>query len=263
MTTVRSIAVLVLAACLAATACTSSRADSSASGQREAADDDVARSDGGTHYVIGVDVSASQTPTRRQEGQELVHGVVGRMNFGDRITVVETYRARSDSAGQWSDSAPRARGPRPATQHERTRLQMFRQRARMMAGSFLAVDPSRPAMTTDILATVQRAADYAHAADGRRTTLLLISDMLNATGELDMERAGGIPGAGWVAERKAQGRLPDLRGVCVVVAGADVSSRRGVAAREFWERYFRATGGDFDVVRYRTMIADARDVACR
>ena len=39
---------------------------------------------------------------------------------------------------------------------------------------------TRPVLSTDILALLQRASDYAHSAHERRTTLLLVSDMLNA-----------------------------------------------------------------------------------
>jgi hypothetical protein len=132
----------------------------------------------------------------------------------------------------------------------------------MMAGGFFEPGPSGAATSTDLLAMLQRTADYAHGARGRRTTLLLVSDMLNATPELNMERAGGIPDARWVAQRKSEGRLPDLSGVCVVVAGADVASKRGAAARDFWRAYFTAAGARFQTQRYRTMIADAGEVVC-
>lgn len=132
----------------------------------------------------------------------------------------------------------------------------------MMAGGFFQPPPGQPVMTTDLLAMLQRAADYAHGAGGRRTTLLLVSDMLNATAELNMERAGGVPDPAWIAQRQADGRVPDLRGVCVVVAGADVSSARGVAVRDFWRAYFEAAGADFDADRYRTLIADPGAVGC-
>ena len=111
-----------------------------------------------------------------------------------------------------------------------------------------------------MLTTLYRAADYAKAANGRRTTLLLLSDMLNATRELNMERAGGVPDSAWIAARVGEGRVPDLRGVCVVVVGADVRTGTGVAVRRFWEGYLRAAGAE--VAEYRNMVSDAGEVGC-
>ena len=66
----------------------------------------------------------------------------------------------------------------------------------------------------------------------RRTTLVLLSDMVHAAGELNMARAANIPDDRWITERKQQSRLPDLTGICVIVAGADVSSTHGAKLRK-------------------------------
>ncbi|GLC27757.1 hypothetical protein [Roseisolibacter agri] len=250
-----------LVAALTGSACSTSRAESDV-GAPDTTTSTASAVRPSRLYIVGVDVSGSLTPTRRQEGRDLVNSLVGQLTFGDRLTIVETYRSRSDSAGQWTDDAPMARNANAPSGNEKRRLAQFQQRARMMAEGFFEPDPARPVLSTDILALLQRASDYAHSARDRRTTLLLVSDMLNATHTLNMEKAGGIPDAGWVADAKSQGRLPDLKGVCVVVAGADVSSPRGIAAREFWRRYLTASGAEFDPARYRTLIADAADVGC-
>jgi hypothetical protein len=50
--------------------------------------------------------------------------------------------------------------------------------------------------------------------------------------------------------------------VCVVVAGADVSSARGAAIRDFWEKYFEAAGTRIAADNYRNMISDPSEVGC-
>lgn len=212
-------------------------------------------------YIVGVDVSSSQSPTRREEARTLVNGLIDQLSYGDELTLVETYRARSDAAGQWTTNAPAARNPVAPTSNDKRHLAQFRERVRTTAGAFFAPDPAHPVSSTDLLAMLGRAGDYARGGT-RPTTLLVVSDMLNSTPELNMERPGGIPNARWIAARKAEGTLPDLRGVCVVVAGADVASKRGAQVREFWRQFFTAAGASFDVARYRTMIADAADVGC-
>lgn len=216
----------------------------------------------GMQYIVGIDISGSRTPTQLEEAQNLLGGVIGRMEHGDRIVVLETYRARSDSAVHWEDSLPARKNPEKLTGQEKIALVDFRELAIDMTGTFF--DPARypKMMSTDLFSTLARAADYTRSARGRRTVVLLLSDMLQSTPDVNMERTGGIPGVAWIEERRVQGRLPDLSGVCVVVAGADVVSARGAQVRDFWERYFAATGATFSRVKYRNMIADPTEVGC-
>lgn len=211
-------------------------------------------------YIVGVDVSSSQTPTRREEARALVNDLVGRLSFGDELAIVETYRAGSDSAGQWVTRAPPARRPNAPNANDRKQLARFRERTRNLADGFFTPDPAHPVNTTDLLGMLQRVSDYAR--EGRPTTLLIVSDMLNSTPELNMERGRGVPEARWIATRKAQNRLPGLGGVCVFVSGADVASERGVRVREFWGQYFEAAGASLAAANYRTLIADAATLRC-
>lgn len=216
-----------------------------------------------TLYIVGVDVSDSfQTETRIEEARHLVEGLIGRMNYGDAIAIVETFRSGTDSVGSWTDSIPPLRRPNSPSTNERHRLAQFKVRASTIAASF--VHPPRPATSTDILALVQRASDYAKAAQlhGQKTTLLVVSDMMNYTPELRMTGLSSIPDENWVAARKAKGLIPNLQGVCVSVSGADVSSVRGIAVRNFWQSYFNATGANFSPERYRTLMIDPDQVAC-
>jgi hypothetical protein len=216
----------------------------------------------GTQYIVGIDISGSRTPTQLREAEELLAGLVGRMTNGDRLVLVETYQTGTDAARQWDDSIPAPRRSDRLTAGERKKAERFRSSAAMVARTFFDTTRSRQIKTTDLLATLRRAADYAKAGHGRPTTVLLLSDMLNATPELNMERAGGIPDSAWVAQREAEGRLPDLRGVCVYAVGGDVGSARGVRARAFWRAYFTAAGARYADEHYRNMVSDAGEVRC-
>lgn len=216
----------------------------------------------GTLYVVGVDVSGSRTPTQLREGQRLMNSVIDRMTNGDKLVVVQTYQAGTDASGNWEGEIPPARKPGQPNGADRKKAEQFRNTAQLITATFFDSTQSKHVMTTDLLFTIGRAADLAKAAEGRRTQLVLLSDMLNATPELNMERKGGVPDASWVAQRKAQGRLPDLRDVCVAVAGADVGSTRGVATRAFWMSYFEAAGARLDDANYRNLISDAREIRC-
>ncbi|MFL5464757.1 MAG: hypothetical protein ACJ8AC_12055, partial [Gemmatimonadaceae bacterium] len=115
---------------------------------------------------------------------------------------------------------------------------------------------------TDIFGTLTRAADYAKASRNRATTLLLLSDMVNETPDVSMTSQGEIPRDAWIRGLAASQRIPQLRGVCVVVAGADVSSARGAAIRDFWNKYFEAAGTKVAPDNYRNMISDPAEIAC-
>lgn len=222
----------------------------------------TARAVTGTQYIVGVDVSGSRTPTQLAEAQRLIIGLIERMSFGDRLVMIEAYRAYSDSAVQWQDSVSAAVDPARPRSRERRALERFHAVAPAVASTFFDVERSRTIQTTDLLYTVGRAADYAKAAGGRKTIVLLLSDMLNSTPEVNMERISGVPSGRWIDVRKQENRLPDLSGVCIYVVGADVTSSRGAAVRAFWKRYFEASGANFEARRYRTMVSDPTEIRC-
>jgi hypothetical protein len=217
---------------------------------------------GANQYVVGIDISGSRTPSQLQEEQAVVEGLMGRMTFGDRIILVETYRTGIDSAGQWQDSIPARRFTGALRARERAALEEFHSAAPRVAATFFDAEKSKRVMSTDLFRTLWRAADYAKSANGRRTTLVLLSDMLQSTDEVNMEHAGGVPSDSWIQSRKAQGRLPDLANVCVFVVGADPSSQAGATVRAFWQKYFEAAGARAPSTNYRNMVSDVSEVHC-
>ncbi len=165
-------------------------------------------------------------------------------------------------ARQWSDSIRSPRKSGQLTGSDRRRQDDFRNIARMQASILFDSVRAKEILLTDIFGTLTRAADYAKASRNRGTTLLLLSDMINETPDVRMTSREGIPGNSWIRHLATAKRVPQLRGVCVVVVGADVSSARGAAIRDFWDKYFRAAGTSVSPDNYRNMISDPSEVAC-
>jgi hypothetical protein len=95
---------------------------------------------------------------------------------------------------------------------------------------------------TDILSTLHDVAAEARAYPDHKTTVVIFSDMRQATDEINMEGVLRMPPDGWIETRKSEGRLPDLSNVCVVVAGARTDTSDGQTVKSFWSQYFSATG---------------------
>jgi len=196
------------------------------------------------------------------ESKQLLDALIQRLQAGDHLTLIEVYQGGREPARQWSDSirAPRKAGQ--LTGSERQRLEDFRNIARMQTSILFDSVRTREIQRTDMFVTLARAADYAKASRNRATTLLLLSDMMNETPDVNMTSRQDVPGDGWIRQRAAAQRIPQLSGVCVVVAGADVSSARGAAIRRFWNKYFEAAGTRVSPDNYRNMISDPAEIAC-
>jgi hypothetical protein len=213
-------------------------------------------------YIVGVDISGSRTPTELAESKQLLNRLIDNLEVGDRLTLVEMYQGGALPARQWSDSTRVARTPGKPGPSELRRLEDFKAIAKMQAQILFDTTRAKEIRNTDIFGTLVRAADYSRPAPNTRRTLLLLSDMINETPDVTMTTRSEIPTDAWIRHLSSAKRIPQLRDVCVVVAGADVSSARGAAIRDFWEKYFEAAGAHLDPDNYRNMIANAAEVNC-
>jgi hypothetical protein len=216
----------------------------------------------GHSYIVGVDISGSRTRNDLEESKKLLDALIDRLQPGDHLTLIEVYQGGREPARQWSDSIRTPRKAGQLTSSEQRRLEDFKDIARMQASILFDSTRAKEIQSTDIFGTLTRAADYAKASRNRGTTLLMLSDMMNETPSVMMTNRADIPGNGWIRHLAAEKRIPQLTGVCVVVAGADVSSARGAAIREFWDKYFAAAGTRVSSDNYRNMISDPAEVAC-
>lgn len=216
----------------------------------------------GHSYIVGIDISGSRTKTEMDESRKLLDGLIDRLGPGDHLTLIEVYQGGGQPARQWTDSIRTPRNAKELTGSDRRRVDDFKAVARMQTSILFDSARTREIHTTDIFGTLTRAADYAKASRNRPTTLLLLSDMINDTPDARMTSREEIPGDGWIRYLAGAKRIPQLRGVCVVVAGADVSSARGAAIRDFWDKYFEAAGTRVSPDNYRNMISNPAEISC-
>jgi hypothetical protein len=210
---------------------------------------------------VGIDISGSRNKTELDESKKLLDGLIDRLQAGDHLTLIEAYQGGRIPARQWSDSIRAPRNGKPTASDNR-RAEDFKTIARIQTSILFDSARATGILSTDIFGTLSRAADYAKASRNRPTTLLMLSDMMNETPDVTMTDEQGIPGNTWIRQRVEANRVPRLQGVCVVVAGADVSTERGAAIRNFWNKYFVAAGTRVAPDNYRNMISDPSEIAC-
>ena len=212
-------------------------------------------------YIVAIDISGSRTAKQLKEAQGLVEQLIEHeVGNGDRLVLLEMFGHRAGLPDRWEDSIRAPRNPGKLSARDRRLLDDFRADALGYAPEFFSEARAKTIVATDIFSTLQEAADLARASRTRRTTLVLLSDMVHAAGGLNMARTANIPDDRWIAERKQQSRLPDLTGICVIVAGADVSSTHGARLRQFWGSYIDAAGGQLG--DYRSLITSAGELSC-
>jgi hypothetical protein len=208
-------------------------------------------------------LSASRSVESLRDARRLIDALIeSRLHNGDELVLLEMYGASDTDDHQWVDSVPRARSAGVVGTADQRKLEDFKAMAHQVVGAMFDPRRVRKIDNTDVFGTITRAADYAKAAHDRRPTLILLSDMENSTPEMRMERAGGIPPAAWVETHRREGRLPDMRGICVVVSGADAKTERAAQIRDFWSRYFTAAGTTLEGSNYRAFVSDASELRC-
>jgi hypothetical protein len=215
----------------------------------------------GHQYIVGIDLSASRSRQAIDESRRLLDDLVEtRLGNGDQLVLIEMYGGATSSEHQWMDTVASMRSAGKFTPLDRRKLDEFKQEAHQVVDAIYKAAATTRTESTDILGTLTRASDYARAGAGRRSTIVLLSDMENSTSEVEMAR--GVPAHGWIAERKAANRLPDLTGVCVVISGAAGTTAHGAKIRTFWSEYFNATGAQLPDGNYREFIPVGAEVHC-
>src|SRR5262245_7436415 len=163
--------------------------------------------------AIMVDRSASRTPAEMEQDRQLIAGVIRELDFGDGILVMEVHhQGRGDGARRWVSEMPKpvnATAPTPVDHQELARA---RSSAELAAGALFTA--TRPGWT-DLMASLYDVSDLFRASRYQQLRVVILSDMLHSTPELNMESAG-VPSTSWIDKRKQEGRLPDLTGACVV-----------------------------------------------
>ena len=215
---------------------------------------------GAKQLIVAADISPSQPQAVLQGHAELASALVTQLSFGDRLVVLQV-RDKGVSAADKGRSltAPVPRNGKKVLSSDRRKLDAFHKTAVQMTRE--VIDPAKSAAlkNTDLLATLQIAGQYVQDKGTRRPVIVIMSDMLQTVGDINFEREPP-PGPAWIARQKASGLIPDLRGACVIVVGADITTARALEIRRFWEGYFRAAGAR--VEQYRLFASDVRGLGC-
>ena len=211
--------------------------------------------------VVLVDFSTSRPAEELQQSRRLTTDAVRSLSYGDRLVLLEVHRAGQDDAPAFVDTVARARSSAAPGRGDERRLAEHRERLERSLRVFFDSTRMGQIAGTDLFATLTSVAEHAVEAGGRPTRLLILSDMLHSTRELDMER-GRVPDAAWIEQWAARGRIPRLDGVCVGVVGPDVSTDQGVRLREFWKRYFQAAGATLKDENYRNAATQTDSFDC-
>lgn len=193
--------------------------------------------------ILLYDRSSSIQDHELQHYRELTDEVAGELGHGDRLVAMELLQlSLTEAPRRWAQEVPEREFQDRAISRDSVALARFVTDVRDYLTTFTDVADREELLGTDILSTLQNVGDEVRSYPGYRTILVIFSDMLHATRDLNMEGLQRMPGPEWAERTAAEGRLPDLSGVCVLVAGARVDTPEAQRVKSFWTDYFQATG---------------------
>lgn len=178
-----------------------------------------------------------------QMAQQLTTQRLQELDHGDRIATLQVLqRSLAEPPKRWSQPVPEREYENAAVRADSVSRQRFLDEVGIYLQEYSTPEDREGIQGTDILSSLHDVAAELDPYRDRRATLYLFSDMLQSTPEIEMEGLRNMPADDWVSRMKADGRLPDLRGLCVVVVGARVDTEAGQRVKAFWSEYFEATG---------------------
>lgn len=213
--------------------------------------------------IIAVDLSGSQTSATLRASRAFVEKTIDDLSYGDHFALLEMNRTGvRGNLQRFADTVPDLPDSSFIRAADKNTLKgkqsAFRTLMPMVFNPALAGKIPR----TDIFATLFTAGEYMRDARGRPTTIILLSDMLQSANGIEMEGLARMPQAGWIMQQKGLGTIPDLKGACIIVVGADASTPAGVTIRGFWRDYFLAAGANFQVRNYALLSNSPQNMGC-
>jgi len=214
-----------------------------------------------THYLAFVDVSGSIEiqQIERWMGQ-IQTKLLSKLRCGDRLTILPIHEETAGAAPVLDIALPMFEG-------ELTLSEMVACRKTLATGvskfkKALIVLTSARAKQTDILHLIPRIADEHHSMDHRKLEVYLLTDFLNATRELDLEKTELTPESmngviQTILARKGWGPslLAGVELYCWVeghTAGTHAGLNNFVRLKRFWGTLFDGVGAtvkEFKAVR--------------
>jgi len=201
--------------------------------------------------IFVYDRSTSITADELDMYQRLTAQKLNELTHGDRVAAVELLQlSLAESPMRWAQGVPEREFQNRVMQRDSVSRARFLQDARDYLRRFTDPAGRDNFLGTDILSTLFDVAEEIRAYPGHRSTVILFSDMLQATDEMNMEGLIRMPPANWIQNRASQGRLPDFGGACFVVVGARTDTQAGQVVKDFWQEYFEATNGVINEQNY-------------
>lgn len=211
-------------------------------------------------FIVAVDLSGSINAAERSANKDLVSAFAQQLDFGERLIVLEAHAdgVKNTPRPVVIDVPEAGPGGFALADDSLNRTETIRIRSRDIDSVFTRGE----APLTDLFATLHTAAERLREAPDRPATIVMLSDMLQCAGGVCMERPEQIPNPAWVAARAESGEIPNLRGACVVIVGADASTAEGRRVREFWTAYFTAAGARLREENYSYSLTSPRRLRC-
>jgi hypothetical protein len=203
-------------------------------------------------YVVMIDISASRPTEMLAESKQFLDHVVQGLTFGDQIVLIQMQQVGlTDHPLRHAFTMPEPQDSAFITVRDRDQLSAEVKSVKSAVPSFFRARNDGGVMHTDILTTVLLADEFVRDGGDRQKVLVLLSDMLQSAKGIEMDGLARMPPHGWIETQKSLGLLPQLGGACVVVVGADATTREGVIVRNFWQAYFTAAGAILTPQNYR------------
>jgi hypothetical protein len=200
-------------------------------------------------YTVLLDVSASRSPQMIAEGKAYIDSLVSNLNFGDRFFIWQMYEEGVNDPESHLDVSLK-KSDEITSLEEPEALNAARRRLKSNVDKFFEDAEQKHIMQTDILTTLSIASEQ--ISSERRNVVVLLSDMLQSDSRFEFEHLRRMPSAGWIDAQRQARLIRPLDHVCVLVIGADPSTKEGVVVRDFWEKYFEASNATLRDTNYRT-----------
>ncbi|TVP58914.1 MAG: hypothetical protein EA351_02570 [Gemmatimonadales bacterium] len=213
--------------------------------------------------ILVYDRSTSITAEELAMYERLAASQLETLTHGDRVAAIELLQLSLDETpSRWAQTVPEREFQNREMQRDSVSRARFVRDARDYLRRFTENEGRENYLGTDILSTLFDVAEEVWAYPDHRTTVVLFSDMLQATQEMNMEGLIRMPAPDWVQRRAAEGRLPDLSGACIVVVGARTDTAAGQRVKDFWEEYFEATGATLHERNYAYRPVNIQEQPC-
>jgi len=212
----------------------------------------------GKQYIALVDISASRNKDTLDDDRKFLGHVVKELSFGDKMVLMQVQQSGViDRPKRATVEVPIRKDISFDSPRDKRALASAENGLNLLLPSYFVLPAGTVMLHTDIFSTLQLASEYIRDSGGRRTTLIILSDMLQSANGIEMEGVKRMPPSNWIESEKRNNLIPHLDGACVVVVGADPTTRHGVVVRNFWQKYFVAAGARLGAENYRILPPEA------